>query len=66
MSGFTNSTTWTGRQLTAGDIRKLAMATGGMDDSETVYWHAEPSYPSPTDPGGALTIKITRTERQEK
>lgn len=59
MSAFSHSTTWTGRTLTVGDLRKLAEATTGMASSDTIWINVEPTYPSPTDPGGQITIRIT-------
>jgi len=64
--GFTHTHYWTGHRLTVGDLRTLAAWTEGMSIDEPVTVRVAPSYPSPTDPGGEITIEITSNELREK
>lgn len=66
MSGFTHSTSWSGQRLTVGVLRQLAEAAKDMAPGDPVEVSVEPTYPSPTDPGGQIRIRINRTERQEQ
>lgn len=57
---FWERVTWTGTTLTLGDLRELVERTDTLRTDTPVSVTVEPTYPSPTDPGGGITISVGR------
>lgn len=60
MSGegrVTSTVQWTGQTLTRGAL-ELLLDKADPDPGTIITVRTEPSYPSPTDPGGGITISM--------
>lgn len=58
--GFTDTVTWTGQQLTLGELREFVARAVEAPDQQRVTVTVDQRFNNPTDPGGTIRISTSR------
>lgn len=56
---FDDKVSWYGMRLTLADLREFVERTKDAPGDRAVSVSVEPTYPNPTDPGGAIRLSAS-------